>query len=76
MVFIMQKHLEKLFSTIYQMHNLTTQNERLFAHKLSSWFNWYLTKDGVYHYAINSLLYLRMIREKYVKMYEEFISQL
>ena len=68
--------LEKLITTVHQMYNLTTLNERLFTGKLSSWYNWYLTKDGVNHYAINSLLYLRMLREKYIKMYEEFINQL
>ena len=37
---------------------------------------WYLTMDANGHYAINSLLYVRMLREKYVKKYEEFINQL
>ena len=45
------------------MPNDTTPNEKLFASKLSSWYTWYLTKDGT-------------LREKYVKMYEEFIDQL
>ena len=68
--------LEKIITTVHQIHNLTTPNERLLASKLSSWLNWYLTKGGVNHYAINSLLYLRVEREKYVKMYEELINQL
>ena len=42
----------------------------------SVWYNWYLSKDGISTYAINSLLYLRMLREKYIHMYKEFISQL
>ena len=33
-------------------------------------------KDTVGHYAINSLLFLTMTREIYVKMYERFINQL
>ena len=36
----------------------------------------YLTKDDTNHYAIHSLLCLRTLREKYVKMYEEFSNQL
>ena len=68
--------LEKLITTVHKMHNITTLNGRLFAIKLSSLFTWYLTKNGVMHYAINSLLYLRTLRKKYVKMYEEFIIQL
>ena len=47
--------LEKVINTVHKMHNFTTQNEKLFAVKLDSWYNWYLTKDGVGHYAINSL---------------------
>ena len=43
---------------------------------VNSLYNWYLTKDGIGHCAINSLLYLRTLREKYVKMYEESITQL
>ena len=68
--------LEKLIDTVHKMDNSTTPNEKIFAGKLDSWYNWYLTKDGVGHYAINSLLYLRMLIEKYVQMYEEFINQL
>ena len=43
---------------------------------INHWFHWYLSQDGVGHYAINSLLYLRTLREKYVKMYEKLISKL
>ena len=68
--------LEKLITAVHKMHNITTQNEKLFTGKLSSSFTWYLTKEGVNHYAINTLLYLRTFREKYVKMYEQFIMQL
>ena len=37
---------------------------------------WHVNKQGVQQYAINLLLYLRNAKEKYVKMYEEFILQL
>ena len=48
--------LEKLITTIHKMHNTTTCNEKLFAGKHDSWYNWYLSKDGISNYAINSLL--------------------
>ena len=64
--------LEKLINTVHKMYNKTTWNEKLFAAKLDNWYPWYLSKDG--HYAINSLLYITTMREKYVKMYEMFIS--
>ena len=52
------KTLEKLTTTVHQMHNNTTPNGRLYAGKLGSSFTWYLTKDGVNHFAINTLLYV------------------
>ena len=67
--------LEKIINTVHKLHNSTTLNDKLFAIKLDSWYNWYLTKDGIGHYAINSILYLTVLREKYVKMYEELINQ-
>ena len=50
--------------------------KRIFVGKLNHWYEWYLHKNGIGHYAINSILYLTTIREKYVKMYEGFIEQL
>ena len=67
---------KKLITTVHKMHNTTTWNEKLFAGKLDSWYNWYLLKDGINNCAINPLLYLRTLREKYTHKYEEFISQL
>ena len=68
--------LEKLVDTVHKMHNTTTWNETLFASKLDSWYNYYLSNNGIGHHATNSLLYLRTLREKYIKMYEEISSQL
>ena len=50
--------------------------KKLFTGKLNTAFTWYVNKDGVNQCAVNSLLYLTTFREKYVKMYEEFILQL
>ena len=60
--------LEQLIDTMHKMQNKTTWNKKR--------YHWYLSKDGVGHYAINSLLFVTMTREKYVKMYERFINQL
>ena len=57
------------------MHK-TTWNEKLFVGKLNNWYQYYLSKDGVEHYAINSLLCITTLRQNYVKTYEDFISQL
>ena len=48
-----------------------TWNEKLFVSKLNDWYQWYLTKEGVQRYTINSLFYITMMREKYVQMYEK-----
>ena len=34
------------------------------------------SSPGVQHYAVNSMLYLRTIKDKYIQIYNEFISQL
>ena len=66
--------LKQLINTIHKMHYKMIWNEKLFAGKLNFWYHWYLSKDGVGHFAINSLLFLTMTNEKYAKMYERFIN--
>ena len=36
----------------------------------------YSSSQGANYYAICSLLYLRTIQEKYIKMYERLVNQL
>ena len=71
--------LEKLIKTVHHMHNMQTLHEQLFEGQLTSAYQWYINSHSnrdVQHYAINSLLYLRMIKDKYHQMYSEFIKQL
>ena len=65
--------LEDLIDTVNKLHNRTTWNEKLFS---GQWCNYYSSSSGIQHYAINSLLFLTTVREKYVKMYERFLNQL
>ena len=44
--------LENLINTVYEMHNTTTPNEKLFAGELSTAFPWYVNKNCVHHYAL------------------------
>ena len=37
--------------------------------QVNNWFEKYSASQGINHYAIHSLLYLRTIQEKYIKMY-------
>ena len=36
----------------------------------------YAQDKGIHNYAINSVLFLTTVREKYVKIYERFIEEL
>ena len=58
------------------MQNFTTWNEKTFAGKLHDWMEIYSRDEGMHNYAINSVLFLTTVREKYVKMYERFIEEL
>ena len=68
--------LKDLIDTVHRMQNFTTWNERTFAGKLHDWMELYSHDEAVHHYAINSVLFLTTVREKYVKMYERFIEEL
>ena len=68
--------LTDLIDTVHRMQNTSTGKERTFAGRLNQWFDMYLHQEGLHHYAINSVLYLTSVREKYMKMYERFIEEL
>ena len=68
--------LTDLIDTVHRMQNFTTCNEKTFAEKLHDWMEIYSQDEGVHNYAINSVLFLTTVREKYVKMYERFIDEL
>ena len=68
--------LEDLIVTVHKLHNRTTWNEKLFAGQINKWYKYYSSSTGIHHYAINSLLFLTTVREKYVKRYERFLNQL
>ena len=70
--------LEKLITTVHNIHNTTTSHERLFTgqHSPSVIRTLYAHSLGLHHYSINSLLYLRIIQDKYISLYRELIDQL
>ena len=68
--------LTDLLDTVHRMQNFTTWNENTFAGKLHDCMELYSQDEGVCNYAINSVLFLTTVREKYVKMYERFIEEL
>ena len=74
----MWKTLEKLIKTVHDIHNTTSSHEKLFAgeHNHSIFRILYTHSLGLQHYSTNSLLYLRIIQDKYISLYRELITQL
>ena len=70
--------VEKLINTLNNIHNTISSHERLFAGQQSSLTvkSLYAHSLGLHHYSINSLLYLRTIKDKYIALYRELITQL
>ena len=68
--------LTELIDTVHRMHNHSMWRERTFTGKLNQCLELYLYQEGVGHYTINSILFLTLITEKYVKMYERFLEQM
>ena len=68
--------LTALIKTVESLHNATNQKERTFAGKLTQLKQIYLNEEGAHTFALNSILYLTIMREKYVRMYERFIKEL
>ena len=70
--------LEKLTNTIHEIHNVTSSHEKLFAgeHNPTLCRLLYMDALGIQQYAINSLLFLRVIQDKYISLYRELITLL
>ena len=70
--------LEKLIKTVHKIHNTTSSHEKLFAgeHHYSLFRILYTHSLGLQLYSTNSLLYLRIIQNKYISLYRELITQL
>ena len=68
--------LEKLIHMVNKMNTKSVWFEKLYAGHVNKWFEMNSSSQGANYYAIHSLLYLRTIQEKYIKMYERFVNQL
>ena len=70
--------LEKLIDTVHEIHNVSSSHEKLFAgeHNPSLFRMLYTDGLGIQQYATNSLLFLRIIQDKYISLYRELITQL
>ena len=61
---------KSLINTVHSIHNSTTEIERLFAGELNTAHKWYINAPNTQEYAIDSLVYLRTVRDKYIQMYK------
>ena len=70
--------LEKLINTVQEIHNVTFSHEKLFAgeHNPAIFGLLYMNALDVQQYAFNSLLFLRVVQDKYTSLYKELITQL
>ena len=71
--------VEKLVKMVQVIHSRQSLIEGLFAGQSEVAYEAYSQMHGqcsIQHYTINSMLYLHMIKDKYIKIYNEFISQL
>ena len=68
--------LEELIKTVHRIHNTTSFHERLFAgkHNPSTFRTLYAHSLDLQHYSRNSLLYLRIIQDKYIALYRKLVS--
>ena len=70
--------LEQLIHIVHHIHNTKSANEKLFTGQKGSLTlgSLYANAHGMQHCSINSLLYLRTVKDKYVSLYKELITQL
>ena len=70
--------LEKLINTVQEIHNAMSSHEKLFVgEQYPTIFRLlYMDALGIQQYAFNSLLFLRIIQDKYISLYRELITQL
>ena len=70
--------IEKLINTVHHIHNVTSLHNKLFVGQQDTalFQPIYINMQGIQHYSINSLLYLRTVKEKYILLYKELITQL
>ena len=70
--------LEQPINTVHHIHSTTSSDEKLFAGQqgTATLQSLYANTQGIQHYSINSLFYLRTVQDKYVLLYKELIMQL
>ena len=69
--------LMDFIETVHKMHNVTTLREKIFTGTMQKWLKEQLiNSNNEYSYATNFVLFLTIIKEKHVRVYEKFIVEL
>ena len=71
--------LERLVKIVHALHSRQSLYESLYAGQTSAAYRAYSQMHGacgIQHYMVNLMLYLHTIKDKYIKIYNEFILQL
>ena len=69
--------LMELVNTVHQMQNVTTWKEKVFVSEMNKLLKRKLEDiHNEFNYSIDAVLFLTMVKEKYVRMYEKFITEL
>ena len=71
--------LDRLVKPVHTLCSKQTLYESVFAGKTSAAYEFYSSmhgEQGIQHYAIKLMLYLRTTKDKYIEIYNKFISQL
>ena len=74
----MEYIMQRLIQTVHKIHYVTSSHEKLFAGEHDHLLFRILYTDalGMQQYATNSLLFLRIIQDKYISLYRELITHL
>ena len=69
--------LMELVNTVHQLQNVTIWKEKIFVSEMNAWLKCNLENIcSKFDYSMDAVLFLKTIKEKYVRMYEKFINEL
>ena len=67
--------LMELVKTVHQMKNVTTWKTKIFVSEMNECLKYKLAEiNNEFDYSIDTMLFLLMVKEKYVRMYNKIHS--
>ena len=69
--------LMELVNTVHQIQNVTMWKGKLFVSEMNDWLKHRLEEvRSEFDYSMDAVLFLTTVKEKYLRMYEQFINEL